>query len=125
MTIKNQELYEALRNVSSKHFLVETHREALVQSDHQLALAKETARQVLEALPREQIEALMALPIQHGDTIIHLSLDEGHLHIEAVQEIERLRLHDLMGDEEREALRQRVDASVRKSHDQQQVDQEG
>lgn len=127
MTIQNQELYDALQNVSSKLSMLEIHRESLERAERELAVAKTAARHVLEALPREQVEELMALPIQHGDVLMRIRFDndDGLLNIDARQVPESLSLHDLMGDEEREAVRQRVHAANRARFEQQHANQEG
>ncbi|MGM0985395.1 MAG: hypothetical protein ACQEXI_00195 [Pseudomonadota bacterium] len=127
MTFQNQELYNALQHVSTKASTLETYRELFERAEHELANAKEKARKILEALPGEQLDQLVALPIEHGDTIIHLALDseEGAVSIAVSQEPERRSLHDLMGDEERAAVRQRVDAANRARFEQQQANQEG
>ncbi|MDI5891586.1 hypothetical protein [Halomonas rhizosphaerae] len=127
MTIQNQELYDALQNVSSKLSMLEIHRESLERAERELAVAKTAARHVLEALPREQVEELMALPIQHGDVLMRIRFDndDGLLDIDARQVPESLSLHDLLGDEEREAVRQRVHAANRVRLEKQQANQEG
>ncbi|MGM0535516.1 MAG: hypothetical protein ACQER5_05510 [Pseudomonadota bacterium] len=127
MTFQNQELYNALQHVSSKLSMLEIHRESLESAERELAAAKAAARRVLEELPREQVEELMALPIQHGDVVMRIRFanDDGLLDIDARQVPESRSLHDLMGDEAREAVRQRVDAADRARLEQQQANQEG
>ncbi|MGM0912743.1 MAG: hypothetical protein ACQEWZ_00120 [Pseudomonadota bacterium] len=127
MTIQNQELYDALQHVSSKLSMLENYRELLEGVERELAAAKAAARRVLEELPREQVEELMALPIQHCDVVMRIRFDndDGLLDIDARQVPESRSLHDLMGDEEREAVRQRVHAANRARFEQQQANQEG
>ncbi|MBB3185748.1 hypothetical protein FHR95_003341 [Halomonas fontilapidosi] len=127
MTIQNQELYDALQHVSSKLSMLENYRELLEGVERELAAAKAAARRVLEELPREQVEELMALPIQHGDVVMRIRFDkdDGLLDIDARQVPESRSLHDLMGDEEREAIRQRVHAANRARFEQQHANQEG
>ena len=126
MILQNQELYDALQQVSSKLSTLERYRESLEAAERDLVAAKDAARRVLEELPGDQVEALMALPIQHGDTILRIRFDnnDGLLLIDAQQEPERLILHDLMSDEAREAVRQRLDAANRARFEAEQANQE-
>ncbi|MDF9432994.1 hypothetical protein [Chromohalobacter israelensis] len=124
MNLQNQELYNALQQVSSKASMLEILRESLERGERELAVAKAAARHVLEELPSEQVEALMALPIQHGDIIMRIRFDndDGLLEIDTREEPERRNLHDLMGDEERAAVRQRVQGKLEQQRADEQED---
>jgi hypothetical protein len=112
MTIKNQALYNALQDVSSKAAVLQSYRELVVEQEQRIAEAKEAALTILNELDLggEQLGALLGKPIQAGDTIITITGQPGALAIELSTVPETLNIYELMGDEERAAVRQRVAA---------------
>ncbi|WP_046080015.1 hypothetical protein [Halomonas sp. HG01] len=82
MTLANQALYQALLKVGAEAALVEHNQEALSRARRKLDRAKDAVRQVVSELPREQLETLLAMPIEDGTFSFWIAREDGEIAID-------------------------------------------